>query len=184
MQPGQAGPQIKELDLNQWRSGCVDGKLGPSLSTVHGPLAAAALGTTLPVTRARDLRYHRPQHTDGGGKIHRGEQCPQDSEQIGGQAGTQTQLTHLPRPAPPWVCTGGRRRLCRPDDVHSPPRLARRGPSCPIAFGLGHTTCFRQQGGCGCDAHHSPFLGGQEMQGRDEEKEGERESPQGTGFAT
>lgn len=26
--------------------------------------------------------------------------------------------------------------------------------SCPIALGLGHATCFPQQGGRGCDAHH------------------------------
>lgn len=78
----------------------MDRKLGllpsTSLSTVRGPLAAAALGTSLPVTLASGLRYHPPRHIDGGSKIHRGERCPQCSEQIGGQAGTQTQLIHLP----------------------------------------------------------------------------------------
>lgn len=101
----------------------MDGKLGPSpsasLSTVCGPLTAAALGTALPVTRAGDFRHHQPQHTpqNGGGKIHRGERCPQDSEQIRGQAGTQTQLSHLAETGP---TLGGRRRPCRPDDGRSP----------------------------------------------------------------
>lgn len=131
----------------------MDRKLGPSpstsLSTVRGPLAAAALGTSLPVTLASGLRYHPPRHIDGGSKIHRGERCPQCSEQIGGQAGTQTQLIHLPETAPPWVCTGGRHRHGQPDDAHSLHPLARTGPSCPTAFGLGHTTCFTN--GVGAD---------------------------------
>lgn len=48
------------------------------------------------------------------------------------------------RPHPGWQAPA---LMGRPDDVHSPHPAARTGPSCPIALGPGHATCFQQQGG-------------------------------------